>query len=203
MATTNDSKAPLRQVKRVQFGIISPDEIVSCVYRKSETYVFKCDSSLWQIWSRIAINDEVLVSRSCDLVLCFILLWRQHIFLDNISVLRYYKVALLSKIVLNWIEMIKRAVLMCVRISQRYFPDPFSHRVFLYVCSVLVILCTVMFSSDVCQSQKGAFAFPKLWKAEDLSSEGLWTLDKGWLTEVPDARPALETWLNVLDTLDT
>ncbi|CAG9796594.1 unnamed protein product [Diatraea saccharalis] len=27
MATTNDSKAPLRQVKRVQFGILSPDEI--------------------------------------------------------------------------------------------------------------------------------------------------------------------------------
>lgn len=26
---TNDSKAPLRQVKRVQFGILSPDEIVS------------------------------------------------------------------------------------------------------------------------------------------------------------------------------
>lgn len=24
-----DSKAPLRQVKRVQFGILSPDEIVS------------------------------------------------------------------------------------------------------------------------------------------------------------------------------
>ncbi|KAH8273032.1 hypothetical protein KR018_000950 [Drosophila ironensis] len=27
MSTTNDSKAPLRQVKRVQFGILSPDEI--------------------------------------------------------------------------------------------------------------------------------------------------------------------------------
>lgn len=27
--STNDSKAPLRQVKRVQFGILSPDEIVS------------------------------------------------------------------------------------------------------------------------------------------------------------------------------
>lgn len=26
--TTNDSKAPLRLVKRVQFGILSPDEIV-------------------------------------------------------------------------------------------------------------------------------------------------------------------------------
>lgn len=29
MSTTTDSKAPLRQVKRVQFGILSPDEIVS------------------------------------------------------------------------------------------------------------------------------------------------------------------------------
>lgn len=28
---TNDSKAPLRQVKRVQFGILSPDEIVSFI----------------------------------------------------------------------------------------------------------------------------------------------------------------------------
>lgn len=27
--STNDSKAPIRQVRRVQFGIISPDEIVS------------------------------------------------------------------------------------------------------------------------------------------------------------------------------
>jgi hypothetical protein len=26
---SNDSKAPVRQVKRVQFGILSPDEIVS------------------------------------------------------------------------------------------------------------------------------------------------------------------------------
>lgn len=32
MATTNDSKAPVRQVKRVQFGILSPDEIVSNVF---------------------------------------------------------------------------------------------------------------------------------------------------------------------------
>lgn len=29
--TTNDSKAPVRLVKRVQFGIISPDEIVSMI----------------------------------------------------------------------------------------------------------------------------------------------------------------------------
>lgn len=27
--TTTDSKAPLRTVKRVQFGILAPDEIVS------------------------------------------------------------------------------------------------------------------------------------------------------------------------------
>ena len=29
---TNDSKAPLRHVKRVQFGILSPDEIVSTTH---------------------------------------------------------------------------------------------------------------------------------------------------------------------------
>lgn len=29
---TSDSKAPLRTVKRVQFGILSPDEIVSGLY---------------------------------------------------------------------------------------------------------------------------------------------------------------------------
>lgn len=27
-----ESKAPLRTIKRVQFGILSPDEIVSCKY---------------------------------------------------------------------------------------------------------------------------------------------------------------------------
>lgn len=31
MAATSDSKAPVRQVKRVQFGILSADEIVSSV----------------------------------------------------------------------------------------------------------------------------------------------------------------------------
>ena len=30
--STNDSKALLRQVKRVQFGILSPDEIVSTIH---------------------------------------------------------------------------------------------------------------------------------------------------------------------------
>lgn len=29
MANTGDSRAPLRTVKRVQFGILAPDEIVS------------------------------------------------------------------------------------------------------------------------------------------------------------------------------
>ena len=29
---SNDSKAPIRTVKRVQFGILSPDEIVSNTY---------------------------------------------------------------------------------------------------------------------------------------------------------------------------
>ena len=31
MALTSDSKAPVRTVKRVQFGILSPDEIVSFI----------------------------------------------------------------------------------------------------------------------------------------------------------------------------
>jgi len=34
---TSDSKAPLRTVKRVQFGILSPDEIVSGLYAARDT----------------------------------------------------------------------------------------------------------------------------------------------------------------------
>lgn len=33
MANTGDSKAPIRTVKRVQFGILAPDEIVSIFFR--------------------------------------------------------------------------------------------------------------------------------------------------------------------------
>lgn len=35
MANTGDSRAPLRTVKRVQFGILSPDEIVSYLLNHS------------------------------------------------------------------------------------------------------------------------------------------------------------------------
>lgn len=43
MSTTTDSKAPLRQVKRVQFGILSPDEIVSSRKLKKKRSNAKCE----------------------------------------------------------------------------------------------------------------------------------------------------------------
>lgn len=36
----SDSKAPVRQVKRVQFGILAPDEIVSCTSTLSDIFIF-------------------------------------------------------------------------------------------------------------------------------------------------------------------
>lgn len=42
---TNDSKAPLRTVKKVQFGILSPDEIVSISFRSLYTSLdYICNS---------------------------------------------------------------------------------------------------------------------------------------------------------------
>lgn len=41
MANTGDSKAPIRTVKRVQFGILAPDEIVSIFFRFSKKKLYE------------------------------------------------------------------------------------------------------------------------------------------------------------------
>lgn len=57
MSTTTDSKAPLRQVKRVQFGILSPDEIVSTLHPKGEMRNAKCEiDAILKINCRIQVN---------------------------------------------------------------------------------------------------------------------------------------------------
>lgn len=61
MAYTADSNAPLRDVKKVQFGILSPDEIVR-LYKHRFFTRLKCDIIMIIINVRI-INNEKLSSQ--------------------------------------------------------------------------------------------------------------------------------------------
>jgi len=63
MAFTGDSKAPLRTVKRVQFGILSPDEIVSKFAVLVQCFV----STIFRIFV-LSVNDCVYTLSLCKTV---------------------------------------------------------------------------------------------------------------------------------------
>jgi len=52
-----DSKAPLRSVKRVQFGILAPDEIVSAYLKCSVCYMVWLNSNIW--WLLLIVDSDV------------------------------------------------------------------------------------------------------------------------------------------------
>jgi hypothetical protein len=51
-----DSKAPLRCVKRVQFGILAPDEIVSAYLKCDVRYMVWLNLNMW--WLLLIVEDS-------------------------------------------------------------------------------------------------------------------------------------------------
>lgn len=57
-----DFRAPLRTVKRVQFGILSPDEIVSKInlYQILKSYIYMRNQNYWADASRASFLVSLL-----------------------------------------------------------------------------------------------------------------------------------------------